>query len=111
MVDEHGTWFKDHKTIMQVFTMEFSKKFKNDPEIAHQNAVTFFRYITEANNEWLTKDTTNEVIRQAIDQTSPLKAPEYIWYQKCKLFSMKKCWHILVRTFVYYSGLLKMVIC
>lgn len=66
MENHRRIWYMVWRTvndIMQVFMKEFNKRFKNDRELAPQNAIPFYKDITETYSEWLTRDATNEEIR------------------------------------------------
>lgn len=75
---------------MQVFAKEFSGTFKKDPDTLAHYTIPLSRYITDIDNEWLTRDVTEEETRQIVNQINPLKAlgPDdmhAIFYQKCWL--------------------------
>lgn len=72
---------------LQVFTSDFCRRFKRDPNLIPHQAIPMSRNISIANNEWLTRETSNEEIRSTVNRISPLKdlGPndmQTIFYQK-----------------------------
>lgn len=73
-MDECGIWSKDHFDVLQVFTKEFTRKFKKDSQLMVHQTIPLSRDITVSDNEWLTTDATEREVQQVVKQINPLKA-------------------------------------
>lgn len=72
--DTHGNWFDDQPGITQVITREFENKFKSDLSCTPTQAIPFPPDISNADNDLLTREVTDDEILNAVKQISPLKA-------------------------------------
>lgn len=78
-------WCVDKQDILKVFTNEFRRRFKRDPDTIPHQAIPLSRDISICDNEWLTRDATKDELRVAFNLVSPLKAGmDAILYQKCR---------------------------
>lgn len=97
--DVQGNWFNDQEGISQVNTKEFLDRFKAEMIINSSQAISLSSDIKEENNEFLTKEVTDEEIFYVVRQIYPLKAlgvdgMQAIFYQKLGilLVSMSLKW-------------------
>lgn len=75
------------KMLLSGFSRSYSAKDLKKGSKGSNPQSSFQRY-TEADNEWLTRDATDEEIRQVVNQISPHKAPgsdsmHAVFYNKC----------------------------
>lgn len=85
--DAQGNWFEDLDGISHAITKEFQNRFMSDNMVNSLQAIPLSRDIIDVDNEFLTKDVTNEDILETIKHINPLKAPspdgmKVIFYQK-----------------------------
>lgn len=70
-----GNWFDDQEGIWQVITKGFQKRFKEDTSNNPLQAIPLSSDITDADNEFLTKEVPNNEILQVKKQMDPFEAP------------------------------------
>lgn len=77
---ENGIWSEDQSCILQVFSTEFCRRFKRDLNVNICQPILLSRSISTSNNEWLTRDLTEDKVWQAVKQIGSLKAlgPNYM---------------------------------
>lgn len=51
VMDEHGLWSKDQNVILQIFSNEFYRRFKKDPNAMPSKDISLSRDITSLDNE------------------------------------------------------------
>lgn len=69
--DVQGNYFEDQLGIAQVITREFESRFKSDPACNSSLAIPLSADISDTENEFLTKEITDQEILDAFKQISP----------------------------------------
>lgn len=73
-MDEGKIWSEDQNVILEVFSDEFCKILKKDPNI-NIRQIPLPRDVSSLGNERLTRKVTYDEILQAVKQKSSLNAP------------------------------------
>lgn len=70
-MDDNGTQSEDQNLILQVFSKEFTKKIKKDPNVNMRLAIPLSRYILDTKNDQLTQEIEMEEVWQAVNKLAP----------------------------------------
>lgn len=72
-MNENEIWIEDQNGILQVFSMEFSKRFRKNPNVNIQDAFSLSKDVSDSENERLPREVTIDEAWRAVQQISPLK--------------------------------------
>lgn len=67
IMDKHRIWSEDQHDILLLFVNEFSRRFIKDLNALPQQAIPLSRDILTPDNEWLTKEATEDEICLAVN--------------------------------------------
>lgn len=67
MMDEHGIWSKDQHVILYVFTNKFTGALRRIQIYDPIRLFPLFRGKTTLDNEWLTRESTEDEIKQVVN--------------------------------------------
>lgn len=96
---------------LQLITKEFQKRFKTDLSSNPLQATALSKDITEAENEFLIKEVTDDKIFETMKQINPLNAPrpdrmQNVFFEKC-LDTVGKSVYEMVKSFFNSDLMLK----
>lgn len=98
--DEHGILSENQSVILQVFSNEFCRRSKKDPNVSVRQAIPLSRNIFALDSEWMTREVTDDDVLQMVQQIGLLKAQGRT---VCMLYFYHRWWSIIGKD-IYRMG-------